>query len=408
MSSRIPDYFKMTRRGDAIAALDGLRAIAIILVLFRHAARVFWSDSEGLLPFGSWDFATPMMNGWMGVDLFFALSGFLILHHMMKRWGGNPKRIDLRVYFTKRVLRIVPAYAAVLLIAAAGLFPLYDPGSQGLGVRISYHLLFLQDYLASNIVVPFWSLGVEEKFYLIAPLLLIGLATLKKPAWQFGMLGALILAPFVIRSAIAWHNPEAVTYDAYFRLYRSPFHACFEGLAAGALCALLYRDRKKLAWTKDRRIARRMFWAGVAVIGLLMVPAQLLDTIGLFDKTLLQTVIAAGMGLIVMASLLPGGAPEWLNARWLFVVAQLSYVLYLLHWPLIPGVLDFAGMIPGYIELAPAVQFLVFLPLFFGASAAAALALHYAVEKPFLILKDMPRRRTVRVVRPPQLAYKKL
>ena len=204
------------------------------------------------------------------------------------------------------------------------------------------------------------------------------------------------------------YGAEAVTYDAYFRLYRSPFHACFEGLAAGALCALLYRDRKKLAWTKDPRIARRMFWAGVAVIGLLMVPAQLLDTIGLFDKTLLQTVIAVGMGLIVMASLLPGGAPEWLGARWLFVVAQLSYVLYLLHWPLIPGVLDFAGGIPGYMELSPAVQFLVFLPLFFGASGAAALALHYAVEKPFLILKDMPRRRTVRVVRPPQFAYRKL
>lgn len=408
MSIRLPGYFAMTRRGGAIAALDGLRAIAIILVLFRHAARAFWSDSEGLFPVGSWDLATPMMNGWMGVDLFFALSGFLILHHMMRRWGGNPRRIDLRVYFTKRVLRIVPAYVAVLFIAAAGLFPYYDPGAQNMGVRISYHLLFLQDYLASNIVVPFWSLGVEEKFYILAPLLLIGLATLRKPAWQYGALGVLILAPFAIRSLIAWHNPEAATYEAYFRIFRSPFHACFDGLAAGALCALLYRDRAKLAWANDPRVARGMFWTGVAIIGLLMLPVPLLDRIGFFDKTLLQSVIAVGMGLIVMAATLPGGAPKCLDAKWLFVVAQISYVLYLLHWPLIPGVLDLAGGIPGYMALPPAAQFLVFLPLFLGISTAAALALHYAVEKPFLILKDMPRKRTTRVVRPPQLAYKKL
>lgn len=383
----------MTRRGGTIAALDGLRAIAIILVLLRHAARPFWDNGGGLFPIGGWDIGVPLMNGWMGVDLFFVLSGFLILHHMMRRWGGNPRRIDLKVYFTKRILRIVPAYVAVLFLVAAGLFPFYDAGAQNLGFRISYHLLFLQDYLASNIVVPFWSLGVEEKFYLLAPLLLIGLATLKKPVWQYGLLGALILAPLAIRAAITWHNPDVSTYEAYFSTFRSPFHACFEGLAAGALCAFIYRDRAKLAWTARPEFARRLFWAGAAVVALLLAPVPLLDQIGIFDKTALQSLIALGMGLMVMAAVLPGGAPRWLDAKWLFVVAQLSYVLYLLHWPLIPSVLRMAGGIPGFAALSPGLQFLVFLPLFLAVSLIAALALHYAVEKPFLILKDMPRGR---------------
>ena len=393
MNGGASSYFAMTRRADSIAALDGLRAIAIILVLLRHAARPFWDANGSLLPVGGWDIGIPLMNGWMGVDLFFVLSGFLILHHMMRRWGGNPKRIDLKVYFTKRILRIVPAYVAVMLLAVAGFFPLYNVGTDFLGVRISYHLLFLQDYLPSNIVVPFWSLGVEEKFYILAPLLLIGLATLKKPAWQYGLLAALILMPLGTRALIAWNDPGTATYESFFATFRSPFHVCFEGLAAGALCAFIYRDRAKLPWTARPEIARRLFWMGAGLVAMLLLPVPLLDQIGIFDKTALQSLIALGMGLMVMAAVLPGGAPGWLDAKWLFVVAQLSYVLYLLHWPLIPGVLDFMHGIPGFSALAPGGQFLAFLPVFLAVCLAAALALHYAVEKPFLILKDMPRRR---------------
>ena len=72
----ILSYFKISRSERGIYALDGLRAIAVLLVLFRHATRVF-SDETNIIPMGSYDWATFFVNGWVGVDLFFVLSGFL-------------------------------------------------------------------------------------------------------------------------------------------------------------------------------------------------------------------------------------------------------------------------------------------------------------------------------------------
>ena len=163
------------------------------------------------------------------------------------------------------------------------------------------------------------------------------------------------------------------------------------GLGIGSLCV----DAQNLVKKPEDHRVRAIHRLGThpALLRQQDLPVPLLDQIGIFDKTALQSLIALGMGLMVMAAVLPGGAPGWLDAKWLFVVAQLSYVLYLLHWPLIPGVLDFMHGIPGFSALAPGGQFLAFLPVFLAVCLAAALALHYAVEKPFLILKDMPRRR---------------
>ena len=83
------------------------------------------------------------MNGWMGVDLFFVLSGFLITTHICRRYDGRITRAGLKDYLTRRVLRIVPAYYAVLFVAVLGLIPLYRVDEATLGIRIAYHMLFL-------------------------------------------------------------------------------------------------------------------------------------------------------------------------------------------------------------------------------------------------------------------------
>ena len=72
------DYFSLTRKTTAISALDGLRGLAIVLVLLRHATLPFQTTEIPILPVLGWDAATPLLNGWIGVDLFFVLSGFLI------------------------------------------------------------------------------------------------------------------------------------------------------------------------------------------------------------------------------------------------------------------------------------------------------------------------------------------
>ena len=108
-----------------------------------------------------WNAAALLVNGWVGVDLFFVLSGFLIAKHLLCRLA-DPNGLALGAYIAKRALRIVPAYYAVLLLVAAGVVPIYTVAPEALALRLGYHALFLQDYLPANIVVVFWSLGVQE------------------------------------------------------------------------------------------------------------------------------------------------------------------------------------------------------------------------------------------------------
>lgn len=111
----------------AIPALDALRAFAIILVLLRHGVRPFW-DSSGhvLVPLGDWDLAVPLINGWVGADLFFVLSGFLIGRQLISAKARSERGPRALVrYLLRRALRILPAYYAVLALAALGLVPYY-------------------------------------------------------------------------------------------------------------------------------------------------------------------------------------------------------------------------------------------------------------------------------------------
>lgn len=339
-----------------------------------------------------WDAATPLMNGWIGVDLFFVLSGFLISHHIMKRWGASFGRAGVRSYFTKRILRIVPTYYAVLLIVALGWIPAFEPVPDLMGLRVAYHMLFLQDYLPSNIVVAFWSLGVEEKFYLLAPLILIWVLHLERPASRYIAVTSLIFIPLLIRIVTLIANPGIDTYDGFFPVFRSPFQVCFDGLAAGMLCALLYRDRERLSWARNRRVAHGLFWSGFAVVGWLLGAAPLVDLgAGLFDKTLLQTVLALGMAGMLLGAAFGGGPGAFLRQRWLLFFSKISFSLYLIHLTLVPGLrLALDGTL-GLDRYAPGVQAMIFLPVFVLASVLAALLLHYLVEKPFLLLKDRPR-----------------
>jgi peptidoglycan/LPS O-acetylase OafA/YrhL len=92
-------------------------------------------------------------------------------------------------------MRILPAYYAVLGVAAAGWIPFFAVDADRLGLRVIYHALFLQDYLPSNIVIAFWSLGVEEKFYIAAPFVLVPPLRLNRRGLQYGIVAALILPP---------------------------------------------------------------------------------------------------------------------------------------------------------------------------------------------------------------------
>ncbi|MEM7026136.1 MAG: acyltransferase [Pseudomonadota bacterium] len=385
--SALRDYLAMKRSPSALAELDGLRAIAILLVVARHAAQPFYAETQTIVPIAGWDIAIPMLNGWMGVELFFVLSGFLIAKHLLGLRQA-PERVALGPYLAKRALRIVPAYFAVLLIVAAGLVPLYEVEQQRLTGRVVYHLLFLQDYLPADIVVVFWSLGVEEKFYLLAPLILGAALWLRDPRAQLAFVSLLVLLGPLARFTSDVVHPEVEDYGPFFLMFRAPFHACIDPLMMGVLCALLYHYRARFSWVQQPAVAKFVLWFGVLLLGWFLLSHRLMAEIGWFDKVPQPLLIALAAGAVLYGVLMWGGPLPLLRGLALLVLARLSYSLYLVHMPLIPGVIWMVEHPLGLAGASLGLRFAVFLPLFAAASMLAALVLHYVVEKPFLLLKD--------------------
>ncbi|MEW6590674.1 MAG: acyltransferase [Pseudomonadota bacterium] len=349
-----------------IPALDGLRGLAVALVLLRHAAYL-GGYQDSLPPV----LGTFMLNGWVGVDLFFILSGFLISRPF---FSGRP--FAWKPYLTRRALRILPPYLFVLGAVVAGWVPFYVFNQNDLGWRVFYHLLFLQDYLRSDIVIAFWSLGVEEKFYLLAPVLLPLILRTPNVRLQFLLLAAVLsLGPLTRALTVCLLGPAA-NYPEFFGLYRSPFHACLDGLFWGVLLARL--EAMPTPWATLAR-AKRLFWIGGAALASLMISHELLDHIGVTESVLRPTCIGLIMTLLVGAAVF-GGAPhvfEWSVARWL---GRISYSLYLIHIPLIYPAAKLTHLLEG--------SFALFLLIYTTLVLAVSHLMHVLVEQPFLNLKS--------------------
>lgn len=376
----ISSYFRITRPSSHLNALDGLRGIAILMVVLHHAAvpilaahRTDFPAALGLL-----------LNGWLGVDLFFVLSGFLIAHHICNRYLDGQK-FQWKNYLMRRVLRIVPAYYGVLALIVLGAFPYFSMhgGDQNLGWRIGYHLLFLQDYLPPDIQLSFWSLGVEEKFYILAPLLLLGLASLKKNWQKYLFLGVLLaytpLARWLTFVSYQAHGTP-VTGDQILFLFRTPFHLAWDGLIAGVLCALLSRDKKFTDFARKNYFSDIIFWFGWAVVALLMCA-------GKASIIWQASLTALGFSLVLLGAVLGAKTAAFLSSRLLFFFATVSYSLYLTHNLLFDAVALGLDTVVDFSAFAPFTQFLIFLPVYLLICTAVAALFYFVLEKPFLLLR---------------------
>ncbi len=384
---RLSAYLSMGRSPSAIFELDGLRGIAILLVLGRHATRVF-DVTQPIFPIGRWDAIIPFVNGWAGVDLFFVLSGFLITYHILRRWTLPLRGREVRVYLAKRFLRIAPAYYAVVLIVALGWIPFFPPPAENLGLKVAYHLLFLQDYFPP-IVVAFWSLGVEEKFYLTIPFVVLLLWQFRDVRVQLGILCALAIVPPILRQLTYVSHGELDTYLEYFRFLRSPFHVSLDCLLVGSICALLHYHRERFPWLDRPAVIRGLFFGGALLSGLLLFPRPLLAGVHFFNVTLLYSLLGLGFGAVCL-SLVSGRAPfaRFFRSRVLFFFSKISYSLYLVHMIFMARPLVVLRHVFHIGDLPLGAQFAIYFPVFCAVSTLVALLLHYLVEKPFLLLKD--------------------
>lgn len=346
------------------------------MVMLRHAVH-FWEQPLDSSLWNLW------YNGWLGVDLFFALSGFLITHHLISKWPAQQHKVFIYRYLSKRALRILPLYFFVLLLAILGIVPYFLPDYPITQHALLVHVVFLQDYFPySSILVPLWSLGVEEKFYLIAPLLAYWYYRYNPSRVIIGCV-AVIVCLSALRTGSLLIDANTMVYSEFFWRFRAPFHFSVIAVLSGAIAALLYAKYRSgflsAAWKKSLQCL------SIILLILILCAERWLES----EQWVFTNILIACSGplfaVVIFCNLFNTEGPDNLASKSLRFIAKLAYPLYLVHLMIVP----LAKVIcTSVFTTVGSVSFMPYFMVYLALSFLAAMTLHFLVEKPFLLLKD--------------------
>jgi peptidoglycan/LPS O-acetylase OafA/YrhL len=336
--------------------IEGLRAIAVTLVVLSHLSLGF-------------------SGGYVGVDVFFVISGFLITRQLMNEFNRQ-NRISFLGFYARRAKRILPAATVVIVATVLALWEWDSPlrlrhdvidgvfsAFSGINWRLAaagtnYFNVGVQQSAFQH----YWSLAVEEQFYVIWPalLLLVGLLAGRRWGRQVSLIWALIAIMAVslgLSAATTVSSPSWAYFGTQTRAWE---------LALGALIGVTVT-----MWTRmPPALACQMSWAG-----LIMIAVSALT----FDAGTVYPGTAAILPVLGSGFVIAGGCPGWkrsgesvLKRKPFQVVGGMSYSWYLTHWPffvILPLALDHALTLPD--------RWLVL-----GGSFVLAAVMFYAVEHP--------------------------
>jgi len=363
----------MTRK----PGLDLLRAIAILWVMPFHAYLAGYTGG-GVL---RW-------SGWMGVDLFFALSGFLIGSQVFDALAARG-RLDFVDFYLRRGFRTLPAYSVVLCIYLAWPSMREAPGMMPAWTFLTYTLNLFYDPQRTAFSHA-WSLCVEEQFYLLFPLLALLLARTRR--WRSGVavIAVLVLGGAILRGVLWLHlvHPLQMRGEdaggAYLRFLYVPTYARLDDLLGGiALAAARSYGTRGWAWIE--RHANAAAIAGVLLTGLCVWGFDG-QRLGFAANVFGYPVLALAMTSLVAAAASGQGVLAKIRVPGAAWFAAASYSLYLSH-KMVYGQLHgrFAGWADGH--------GLWTVLIYIATVLAVGAALHYAVERPCLRLREPVRRR---------------
>jgi peptidoglycan/LPS O-acetylase OafA/YrhL len=301
-----------------LPGLDVLRCIAILAVLLYHYPK---AANQTVLRAAS-------HFGWVGVDLFFVLSGYLVAGQLFAaQLRGRP--ISTREFYLRRALRILPNYFAVL--ACYALLALVRGQSVGVLWR---HLIFVQNFGIPVTFSQSWSLCIEQHFYLTFPLViwLVNRSNVRN-------VGAIVLflalaATTAIRWGIWSRSPLSMNGDpsvgwAWFlaNIYY-PTHTRIDGIAYGVGLAALQHFRPR-AWQAVLSLGNWLLLP--AAVLLLAAAVGLRQQLGFFYCVLSFGILAAGFASLIAAALVPNGLLDRIRIKGIQTLALWSYAIYLTH-----------------------------------------------------------------------------
>jgi len=311
-----------------MAGLDGLRGIAVAAVVTYHL----------------WPHALP--GGFLGVSVFFTLSGFLITRLLLvdhSKTGG----ISLKQFWIRRFRRLMPAaLSALAIISVVWLLAAWM--TKAISGDITAALLYVANWRflfegsvygtasETSPVLHFWSLAIEEQFYLIYPLTVWAVLRRKRAAAP--TVGLLLLA--MLAASVAY-----IAYNSGHQLvvYYSTFSRAAELLIGGllAVATAMWPLRRIRSWIRPAGLV-----AGIALLGLMVktdVYSPMYSQGALVGVALLSAVV-------ILAATRSGWFSRGLSPRPLLWLGLLSYAVYLIHWPLLIGLRE-AGLTPWLVTL---------------------------------------------------------
>ncbi len=312
-----------------IRQLDLLRAAAVLLVLGRHLP---WCP-EGMLRPVRWAYDTWRFVGWVGVDLFFVLSGFLVGGLLMAEYRRRGA-LDVKRFLIRRALKIYPAFYLLLALTAAVVL-LRDPSADNLRRTVA-EAVYLQNYLP-GLWPHTWSLAVEEHFYL---LLAAGLSLMvaRRAGGRDPFRGLLVVVPLLGLLILMVRVANVNALPLQSRTHRFATHLRVDSLLWGVLLAYLYHYRRErlASWIRPRR------WFLVILAVELLAPVAFCDVFSSrFMLSLGLTCNALGFWLVIALSLFwhgdhptrTGRRPDGPVMRCLLEIGVDSYSIYLWHVP---------------------------------------------------------------------------
>jgi len=344
--------------------IDGLRAFAVIAVVFYHAF-------PNLLP-----------GGFIGVDVFFVISGFLISSIIFSEL--DTQSFKFSSFYARRIKRIFPALIVILLVSfVVGWFLLFENELKQLGDHVSRAALFLSNFILwyetgyfdnaaeTKPLLHLWSLGIEEQFYIVWPLVAWFL-------WRLKDRKSIAISILIVIS-FAWNMWQAehdLTHDFYSPLTR------FWELLAGALIAASANLLKQHATWQSHANHRAMLGALLLLFGVAYINANMK-----FPG------VWAGVPVVGAALLISAHTSAWVNRavlanRLLVWIGAISYPLYLWHWP----ILSFARIVEGG---APNAQMRISAVL---ASVLLAWLTFVCIERPIRLQWRAPYKTAVLLV----------